>query len=434
MKYSILVVDDDLDREPRIKTEFEKRFSSLEYGFTWITDPRKAIATMKYDSDGIDLVFLDVLFPNSPLDGEQILGRIKEMDPDLPVIMLTRIDEPEKAFRLGKYQPSGFMSKRQFQLDTSAVQQMVEMSLQSQEFRYDREHQRLANRFAPSYDEEETSRPATVAFYLWEDEKVLEKATQLAVGQEPTLCLDVGCGTGRFEVLFAKNILRNHKNVELIGLDFSGGMLKEARKKLLSLRIDPDKEDSAIKIRRGIAEKLPFPDACFDFVILGFGIPSYTKYHLSIQEALRVLKKGGFALFSVYNDDAIYYSRSEDGSFLRDNPIAAQIDRSKRPYKLRVGNSLEIPVSTFSPKQICDTIEETHFKAGQFKIQGGQRRFESFPSLYSCLNVSSTIGTGLESDLYKCSSFNKKIYELDREFSSNCPTFGYYITVVAEKV
>ena len=294
----------------------------------------------------------------------------------------------------------------------------------------------LANQFSLTYDKDETSSPATVAFYLWEDQKVLEIINQLPKNSKNVRCLDIGCGTGRFERLFKEKVLAAHKNVELVGIDFSGGMLRQAQKSLLDLGVDPDKKDSSIKIERGVAEKLPFPKEHFDFVIMGFGVPSYTNYHLSLQESLRVLKKGGRALLSVYNDDAIYYSRLQDHGFQGDNPIAAQIDRSKRPYKLKVGNNFEIPVSTFSSKQFCDLLEDVQFKGSKFKVKRdliGNYHIESFPSLYSCLGVNMTEGDGSETDLYKCDRFNKKVYELDVEFSKISPTTGYYLTITAEK-
>ena len=45
------------------------------------------------------------------------------------------------------------------------------------------------------------------------------------------------------------------------------------------------------------AEKLPFKDNTFDFYVISFGIRNVTNFDKSLQEAMRVLKKGGRFLF-----------------------------------------------------------------------------------------------------------------------------------------
>jgi ubiquinone/menaquinone biosynthesis C-methylase UbiE len=96
--------------------------------------------------------------------------------------------------------------------------------------------------------------------------------------------LDIGCGTGTFAIA----IKRRYPDVQVVGLDpdpkaLARGHLK-AERAGLSLRLD-----------RGYAEALPYPDGSFDRVF-----STLTLHHLPIsakknalREACRVLKSGG---------------------------------------------------------------------------------------------------------------------------------------------
>jgi ubiquinone/menaquinone biosynthesis C-methylase UbiE len=75
------------------------------------------------------------------------------------------------------------------------------------------------------------------------------------------------------------------------------------------LRVLRDKkitqEGNSFRIRRSVAERLSWAkDESFDLVIMGFGLPSYTRYYESLAEAYRVCKRGGICLASVYNENS----------------------------------------------------------------------------------------------------------------------------------
>ena len=85
--------------------------------------------------------------------------------------------------------------------------------------------------------------------------------------------LDVGCGIGSFEQkLFDLNI---------IGLDSSAKMLKEARKR------------SNKTFVLGNAENLPFSNCSFDAVFYVATLEFLNNYQKAIQEAKRVTKPNG---------------------------------------------------------------------------------------------------------------------------------------------
>lgn len=90
--------------------------------------------------------------------------------------------------------------------------------------------------------------------------------------------LDVATGTG-LVARAAVRILRDPRTV--IGLDPSGGMLREARKTL------------SMPLVQGMVEELPFGDGRFDFLSMGYALRHMADLGVAFRECLRVLKPGG---------------------------------------------------------------------------------------------------------------------------------------------
>jgi len=95
--------------------------------------------------------------------------------------------------------------------------------------------------------------------------------------------LDIATGTGDLAIASLK-ILPD----EVIGVDISEEMLKIGREKLIKSKLT-----GKVDFRIGDAEDLPFPDNYFDAVISGFGVRNFGNLNRGIEEAYRVLKKGG---------------------------------------------------------------------------------------------------------------------------------------------
>src|SRR5947207_9052577 len=86
--------------------------------------------------------------------------------------------------------------------------------------------------------------------------------------------LDVGCGTGDLSIeLFEKTAAR------VIGIDFCRPMLQLAKQKAPRL-----------KFIEGDALKLPFADATFDGVTIGFALRNLSSVEQGLAELRRVLK------------------------------------------------------------------------------------------------------------------------------------------------
>jgi malonyl-CoA O-methyltransferase len=101
--------------------------------------------------------------------------------------------------------------------------------------------------------------------------------------QRGCLCLDLGCGSGRFLKEMEKRGARG------LGLDLSHEMLKVAARHMQSPLV------------AGSMEKLPFPDGIFDSVVCGLAVGHLAELRFFACETARILKPGGFLLYSDFH-------------------------------------------------------------------------------------------------------------------------------------
>jgi len=104
----------------------------------------------------------------------------------------------------------------------------------------------------------------------------------------PRRVLDLGTGTGSV----ARIVAARFPDADVVGADFSQGMLDEARRRTDSSRVRYEHAD---------AERLPFEDASFDLVTLANMIPFF-------DELARVVDPGGHVVvaFSAGPETPIY--------------------------------------------------------------------------------------------------------------------------------
>lgn len=86
--------------------------------------------------------------------------------------------------------------------------------------------------------------------------------------------LEVGCGTGHWVIELFPLVRR------IVGLDFSFGMLEQARA-----------QNDALLLTNGDANLLPFPSASFDLVLSLNALQHYTDPRAFISEARRLLRR-----------------------------------------------------------------------------------------------------------------------------------------------
>lgn len=91
--------------------------------------------------------------------------------------------------------------------------------------------------------------------------------------------LEIGVGSGR-------SLAAYPRDVRLVGIDSSPGMLALARGRARQLGLDID-------LRLGDAQALPFNDEAFDTVVVMLSLCSIPDDAQAVREMVRVLKRGG---------------------------------------------------------------------------------------------------------------------------------------------
>ncbi len=121
------------------------------------------------------------------------------------------------------------------------------------------------------------------------DERWRRRAAKVCLNGEPSRVLDLCCGTGDLTLQLAR---QSDTIVEVVGLDFSPTMLREARKKGAQLN-----GDRAVHFLMGDASDMQFRSDSFDVVGIAFAFRNLTwRNRLQeevLTEVLRVLRPGG---------------------------------------------------------------------------------------------------------------------------------------------
>lgn len=110
------------------------------------------------------------------------------------------------------------------------------------------------------------------------------KAIKQLAPYAPQSILDIATGTGDFAIL-AANMLHPR---QIVGADFSEGMMEIGKKKVKQLQLD-----STISFAKEDCMDLNFEDETFDAVTAAFGIRNFQNLDKGLSEICRVLKKGG---------------------------------------------------------------------------------------------------------------------------------------------
>ncbi len=86
----------------------------------------------------------------------------------------------------------------------------------------------------------------------------------------------------------ALGICGRYRDARVIGIDFSPGMMRVARRKIRAAGLE-----DRIELRRGDLRRLPLADGTFDAVTMSFGIRNIAERAQVLRECCRVLKPGG---------------------------------------------------------------------------------------------------------------------------------------------
>ena len=109
------------------------------------------------------------------------------------------------------------------------------------------------------------------------------RVIELAAVRPGNRALDLCCGTGDLALALAR------RGAEVTGMDFSPAMLEiaEARRQR-----NFKSQISNLKFMPGDALQIPFPDASFDIVTVGYGLRNLTSWEKGLAEMHRVAKPG----------------------------------------------------------------------------------------------------------------------------------------------
>jgi ubiquinone/menaquinone biosynthesis C-methylase UbiE len=131
--------------------------------------------------------------------------------------------------------------------------------------------------------------PASLLYNLLSSTAIFQRHYEMVADDILNLCkegalLDIGTGPARL-------LLALHKKapqIKLIGIDSSSAMVAKAKENVAGIE--------SIEIKQGNADSIPFPDNSFDIVVSTASIHHWKQPTVGLNEAYRVLKKGGFAL------------------------------------------------------------------------------------------------------------------------------------------
>ncbi len=147
---------------------------------------------------------------------------------------------------------------------------------------------RMFDQAAPGYDNAE--RITALGRGSWYRREVLQRCG-LGSGMD---LLDVAAGTG---LVTAEGLDLVGPSGRVIALDPSPGMLAELNKKL------------AVETLVAYAESIPLPEACVDFVSMGYALRHVGDMDQACAEYLRVLRPGGRVCIMEISRPAGYFGR-----------------------------------------------------------------------------------------------------------------------------
>lgn len=276
--------------------------------------------------------------------------------------------------------------------------------------KYDVEHQTIADAFAQSYDVEE-DHIGTRIFRRQEEiiYSLLLKANDSQAGETQVKVLDVGCGTGRLEFFLSTKFPK----CEITGVDFSIQMLFHALMK---------GKPEQVKYRQAEAENLPFEDGEFDVVLHAFGVTSYSKQRYCLPEAYRVLRPGGIALFTAYNEIGV--NTAVSGLPFRP-AMAAEIDKNVK--RLNIGGRL-IACKTFTTDRFQNFLDDVGFQV---------MSIETFPVLSALLPENALLELARSEAQKNCSAGETEqiLFQMEKRLAASrvFEKSGMYILATARK-
>jgi CheY-like chemotaxis protein len=122
----VLVVDDEPDVEALFRQQFRRDLRAQRFGMDFATSAADALARIAGSiGQSLILILSDINMPG--MTGLEMLPKVREMRPDVPVIMITAYGDPEtrrKAIEIGA---SGLLTKP---IDFTLLREEIDTRLQ----------------------------------------------------------------------------------------------------------------------------------------------------------------------------------------------------------------------------------------------------------------------------------------------------------------
>ena len=180
------------------------------------------------------------------------------------------------------------------------------------------------------------------------------RAAEIVRSWQPHTIADLATGTGDLALAMQRKL----PDTELTGVDFLPEMLEIARRKGLRRLVSAD------------AMRLPFDDASFDCVTIGFGLRNLESYSAALAEMWRVLNPKGHLLVLEFSLPTAPILRSVYRFYLhRCLPLLGSFLTQKKSAYDYLGDSIE---AFPSGNAMCDLMQEAGYTRPGFEsLTGG---------------------------------------------------------------
>lgn len=169
--------------------------------------------------------------------------------------------------------------------------------------------------------------------------------------------LDVGCGTG---MLAAQAAAITGPQGRVVAIDPSAGMLDRARARGTPLPV------------RGVGDALPFHDAAFDMLSMGYALRHVADLQAAFREFRRVLKPGGVALMLEITPPASRVAYALLKFYLKHLvPAAARLGLRGREAGVLMSYYWATIEECVPPATILETLRRAGFARAQRRVQVG---------------------------------------------------------------
>ncbi len=130
----------------------------------------------------------------------------------------------------------------------------------------------------------------TVVLSYGQDRRWKRRLVALAAPPPGARALDVACGTGDMALELARRV---GPGGEVVGCDFSEGMLELARAKAADAGAQAGASLAPLRFEWGNALELPYRDDEFAAATVGFGVRNFSDLERGLRELVRVVRPGG---------------------------------------------------------------------------------------------------------------------------------------------